>query len=190
MKLNGWQRLWVVFAGLWVVALGTTWVDELVGVNKKIFDARYRLATDISVWEKHGCILDFSPSNYGMKWSGIEFPKEKAKRAKKVGLIIVCDSSNSSITINPIFVVRHYGDTPKGYIQDALSRFSKEKDASKVEQFEQIYTNVIYDINSVLDRRKEAIGLGLAFALLPPLAVYLFGLSFVWIRKGFKGEQS
>ena len=206
MNLNGWQRLWVIIAGLWVVALGSFWINELFDVNKDLSKARYRLATDISVWEKHGCLLSDSPKIYGLDFSGVDLEIDaqqlKTSRAKKNGLIKDCNSIYTTrrspktgkilrtFTISPVFIVRHYGDTPNDYIQDALSRYSKEKDPIKAEQFEHIYWKTNYAVDKQLDRRKEVIGLGLAFTLLPPISIYLTGLAFVWIKKGFKGGQS
>ncbi len=171
MKLNGWQRLWVVIAGLWVVALGVFWVNELFDINKDIFNARYRLATDISVWEKHGCAR-----------RGIASTRPEELFSKESVRITICDDS-----VNKTYNSK---ESPKDFFQNSFDRYFQEKDDYKAKQFAKIYRAGIYEVNEQLDRRSEAIVLGIGFILLPPISIYLAGLAFVWIRKGFKREQS
>jgi len=147
LKLNGWQRLWVVLSIAYlpviVIFATETWVDESRYSQTRVIDS-LELVRDILQKENPSKIL---PNSYNLRF---DFYK---------------DLSDEDI------------------IQALHRKYSDQADFSQVER------EYRGNVENLPMENLKRVGVGSLVWLGPVVTVYVFGLAFVWIRNGFRGQR-
>jgi hypothetical protein len=177
MKLNGWQRLWAVLSGLWVAFVAVAVFAWLLQLNNDLRRARASFANDISVLDKYGCVA--VPS-----FSFRDPPSWRARAIANIrhrGLEPCDESADTSYTS-----VEAEQNQEK-FLENAIRRYMSDTKSRWAKHYEFLFGVNNPSIEMAIHKRNSTLFYGAAAAVLPPMALYVLGLAFAWIRAGFRG---
>ena len=161
MRLNGWQRLWVVVSGCWlavvaVVAWAAWPVPSQVSVPEVFerVDPELRSRFDISG----------SAAAFARRLGGRVVPLEPAKP--------ITDEQGNPLPPGPIVD-----------ISDHVLQFVPGLTGPEMTTAAAAYDDALQQVTA--QKRRRAFGVALAVWLAPVMVVYVLGAAVAWVRRGF-----
>jgi hypothetical protein len=196
ISLNGWQRLWVVPTVLWTLVVGVVaWASW--PASKQYVSIFQSAGVDpttgrMPTVEYYGALALLARQPALVPIGGVMPDRPKAQLPE--GFVPDAPEAGDDVT-----ALMHPPTTATGLMIEIPTvgpvRFPSSMSEGQIEaaskKLYEEHQNLVQDLNQrelleVYARRYEAARVAAALALLPSAALYLFGWSVGWVRRGFK----
>jgi hypothetical protein len=170
MKLNGWQRLWVVLVVIWLLPVMVfsyeLWPTTADVPKAEVFaqlkpDDRDRLAPLAPV----GKLTPYTPPEATDKWSRYRVPAPPAGKPEGKGPYTIEPPA-------PVDIDGHKVQFYEGVSQEEMNQTTRS------------YSVILHHMLSV--KRAAFIVKMFGFWMAPMIGLYLTGWSIAWVRRGFR----
>ena len=174
-KLNGWQRLWIIFSVIYGSAVV---VFSIIGFPDGLNYEHQRLYDSINAVSKYDETYKLL-KKAGFSEKEIEDHVSEGNKLEEHNL-----PGGYELETPQDIRRKYYSDLSDNEILAKL----REKYQEKV-NFNKIDDEYIKNMNILKKERIRYIGLAFLTWLLPLIAIYLFGLSINWVIKGFREKD-
>jgi hypothetical protein len=192
-QLNGWQRLWIVVSGFWIIPvliLGGIWVsdgglrvyspppmerwelicsvDNLVGAARGRYSSAYKDLSDSDLRSK--IEAQYSEGSTIEFWvpKGVDGTAIRNLSCEDASMVVHPETNREQLAVL-VTLDSYYPTWHKGHDFDsAITDVTKERIARSKRE------------------RRETLLVGTAAALVPPMLLYALGFAVAWVRHGFR----
>jgi hypothetical protein len=194
MKLNGWQRLWILLAALWLLPVAfftyELWPTAAFISKGDVYahlkgDDGSRLIDfwDVVATQLGGTMGELSPLMTRLRQDK-DFLAASPEKQKAYLADVDPDFKNSTPDNQNAYLGLITGRTgPSVEIDGTTVQFVADLPQQDMDHTKQAYHEGVRRI--LIHERAVVLAKAFAYWLIPAIAVYAMGLAFVWVRRGF-----